>query len=66
MSGVWHSNSQTCSVRLSFGGTLQRYRTLNLDIIATQLVDNNVVRRRAKGTIHVRRGKCFSASQSAR
>lgn len=63
-SGTWSSTSQSCTVRLSFGGADSRYNTLNLDVIATQVVNGSTVRKRARGTIEARRGngQCFSAS----
>jgi len=62
--GTWNSASQSCTLRLSFGGAAQRYKTLNLDIIATQVVNGSTVRKRARGTIEARRGngQCYSAS----
>lgn len=60
--GSWSSSSQTCTLRIPIAGADNRYKTLNLDIIASQMVNNSRVRKRAKGTIEVERGngKCVS------
>ncbi len=62
--GSWSSTSQSCTLRLAFGGADNRYKTLNLDVITSQMVNGSRVRKRAKGTIEVERGngRCFSSS----
>jgi len=60
--GSWSAASQSCTLRLAFGGADNRYKTLNLDVISSQMVNGSRVRKRAKGTIEAERGngKCFS------
>jgi hypothetical protein len=62
--GSWSASSQSCTLRLAFGGADKRYKTLNLDVITSQMVNGNRIRKRAKGTIEVERGngQCFSGS----
>ena len=61
--GSWSASRQSCTLRLAFGGADNRYKTLNLDIITSQMVNGSRVRKRATGTIEVERGngRCFSA-----
>jgi hypothetical protein len=62
--GSWSSAGQSCTLRLAFAGTDNRYKTLNLDVITSQMVNGSRVRKRAKGTMEVERGngQCFSGS----
>ncbi|HEX2539677.1 MAG TPA: hypothetical protein VHM00_01200 [Caldimonas sp.] len=66
--GTWHANNQTCGIDVSLGGENRRYKTLNIDIIASRTENGSSVRKRTKGTIEVRRGngKCVSATPSGR
>ncbi len=66
--GHWNTVSQVCYVSVAFASANKRYKTLNLDIIATLIEDDKPVRKRAKGTIHVKRGngKCPSVDQKPR
>jgi hypothetical protein len=64
--GTWNATNQKCYMPLTFASADKKYKTLNLDIIATVVENGQTVRKRAKGTITVRRGngKCFSADKS--
>ena len=66
--GTWHANNQTCGLAVSFGGVNHRYKTLNIDIIASRMENGSSVRKRASGKIEVRRGngKCVSAESTGR
>jgi hypothetical protein len=64
--GTWNSTSQVCYIGLSFSGAGKKYKTLNLDVIATSLENGQDVRKRAKGTITARRGNGTCASLPAK
>ena len=66
--GTWQSSQQRCYFYSQFISINKKYRTLNLDTIATLIEDGKPVRKRAKGTIHVKRGngKCVSVDQKPR
>jgi hypothetical protein len=55
-------------VSVAFASANKKYKTLNLDIIATLIEDGKPVRKRAKGTMHVKRGngKCPTATYKPR
>jgi hypothetical protein len=65
--GTWQG-AQGCYFYSKFISINKKYRTLNLDIIASVIEDGKPVRKRAKGTIHVKRGngKCVSVDQKPR
>lgn len=67
--GTWNTTSQVCYIDIGFVAPLDRvYKTLNVDVIASQTQGQTTVRRRAKGWIHASRGngKCFSATVKPR
>ena len=62
--GFWNTTSQVCYIGLSFSSAGKKYKTLNLDVIATAVENGETVRKRAKGTITARRGngQCVGAT----
>jgi hypothetical protein len=60
--GTWNTASQVCYLGVTFTSTNKKYKTLNLDVIATLVESGESVRKRAKGTIRARvaNGKCSS------
>ena len=64
--GTWNATSQVCYVPVTFASGDKKYKALNLDIIASMVENGQTVRKRAKGTIMVRRGngQCFSIDKS--
>lgn len=60
--GFWNTTSQVCYVSAQVKSSDKRYKTLNIDIIATVVESGKTVRKRAKGTIRASypNGKCFS------
>ncbi len=64
--GYWNSNSKQCYIEVGFNSTA-KYKTLNIDVIATLPEDGKMVRKRAKGWIYVSHpnGKCFKATKKA-
>lgn len=62
--GVWSANSNRCVLEHQFSNGEHRYKTLNIDVIATVQEGSQTVRKRAKATIRAEKGngKCFSAS----
>lgn len=61
--GTWNAISKTCYLGFSFTSSKKQFRTLNLEIVATQVENGQTVRKRAKGTIIAQRGngQCFGA-----
>lgn len=49
--GKWDQASNSCQLDVKFTSQKTRHKTLTLDVIADVLVNNNYVRKRAKGTI---------------
>lgn len=68
VSGNWSANQQKCGLTIAFAIADRRYKTMNLDVYTEKLEGANMVRKRAKGTIHGKRGngKCFEASVQPR
>ena len=66
--GTWNSTSKVCYIRANFVSKDTKFRTLNLDVIATLDQGGTVVRKHAKGTIIASHpnGKCFSATVKPR
>ena len=68
--GHWNTVSNVCYVGVSFAQAdkSKKYKTLNIDIIATVVENGKTVRKRAKGTITARigNGKCVSVPAKAR
>jgi hypothetical protein len=64
--GTWNATSQVCYVPITFASGSKKYKTLNLDIIATVVENGQTLRKRAKGTIMVRRGNghCVSIDKA--
>ena len=62
--GFWNSNSKVCYISVNFVSSDKKFKTLNLDIIATVEENGKAVRKRAKGTIYASHpnGKCFKAT----
>jgi len=54
--GFWNTTSQVCYIGVSFSSVGKRYKTLNLDVIATVDENGKAERKRAKGTITAQRG----------
>ena len=65
--GIWNPNSKVCYISTNFYSSETKFRTLNLDIIATLDQNGTLVRKRAKGTIIASHpnGKCYSTTQPA-
>jgi hypothetical protein len=65
--GTWNPNSKVCYICTNFYSSDTKFRTLNLDIIATLDQNGTLVRKRAKGTIIASHpnGKCYSTTQPA-
>ena len=61
--GVWSTTNQVCSISVQLSSVDKQYKTLTMDIIATVVENGQTVRKRAKGTIWVRKpnGQCLSA-----
>ena len=62
--GTWDATSNTCSTLVQFGSSDKKFKTLNIDIIATLPEGGQTVRKRAKGFIYASNpnGKCLSAT----
>jgi len=62
--GTWNTTSNTCSTLVQFNSSDKKFKTLNIDSIATLPEGGKTVRKRAKGFIYVSHpnGKCFSTS----
>jgi hypothetical protein len=60
--GVWNPTFKRCDLQVGFGVAKKIYKTLNLEIIATQLVNGQPVRKLTKGTIRLSRnnGQCVT------
>lgn len=63
--GSWNSVSQVCYIELGFVKSNKVYKTLNIDVIATQGSGASAVRKRAKGWIYAGKGNGGCASASA-
>ena len=63
--GFWNSNSKVCYIGVNFVSAETKFRTLNIDVIATLDQNGTMVRKRAKGTIIASHpnGKCYSTTQ---
>jgi len=62
--GKWDAANKTCQLDIKFTSTGKRHKTLNLDVVATAVAGNQIVRKREKGTIlaEVKSNKaCYSA-----
>jgi len=61
--GFWNTTSKVCYIELGFTST-GKFKTLNLDVIATLPENGKTVRKRAKGWIYASHpnGKCFSTT----
>ena len=62
--GTWNATSNTCDTLIQFNSSDKKFKTLNIDIIATLPEGGQTVRKHAKGFIHVSHpnGKCLSPS----
>jgi len=62
--GTWNTTSNTCYTLVQFNSSDKKFKTLNVDIIATLPEGGKTVRKRAKGFIYVSHpnGKCLSTS----
>ena len=60
--GTWNATNNTCSTLVQFNSSDKKFKTLNIDIIATLPEGGQTVRKGAKGFIHVSHpnGKCLS------
>ncbi len=60
--GTWNATSNTCDTLIQFNSSDKKFKTLNIDIIATLPEGVHTVRKRAKGFISVSHpnGKCLS------
>lgn len=65
--GAWSANQNRCFLELQFSNGTQRYKTLNIDIIASLQTGSQTVRKRAHGAIRAEKGngKCASTTQQA-
>ena len=66
--GTWNTTSNKCSTQVQFNSSDKKFKTLNIDVIATLPEGGKTVRKRAKGFIYVSHpnGKCFSATTKPR
>ena len=66
--GTWNATSNTCDTLIQFNSSDKKFKTLNIDIIATLPEGVHTVRKRAKGFIYVSHpnGKCLSPQRQAR
>lgn len=66
--GTWSNNQNRCFLEHQFIDTQHRYKTLNIDVIASLQEGSQAVRKRARASIRAEKGngKCFSTSQPAR
>ena len=62
--GVWSTTGQVCTISVQLSSVGKQHKTLTMDIIATVVENGQTVRKRAKGTIWVRKpnGQCLSAT----
>lgn len=60
--GTWNTTSQVCYLALGANTGPKDYKTLNIDVIATQGQGASAVRKRASAKIYAQRGngRCFS------